>query len=144
MPDAHEVFHRFTDALLHLDAGVEHCLALFADDAVFEFPYAPALGLPPRHEGRAQIRGLLALIRARIPPTAVGQVTIHDMKAANELFIEYHSEGRIAESGQAYHQDYATFFAVEDGRIKVVREYFNAIASARAILPDGLASLAAR
>lgn len=143
MPTARETFHQFTETLLDLDGASERCLALFADDAVFEFPYAPTLGLPARNEGKEQIRALLELIRVRIPPVAVSNVVIHDMKNEHELFIEYHSDGRIGGTDKGYAQDYATFFVVEDGKIKIVREYFNAIASARAILPGGLAGVPA-
>jgi uncharacterized protein len=143
MSTAREVFQQFTDAILHLDTASERCLDLFADDAVFEFPYAPTLGLPAKHEGREQIRALLELIRVRIPPVAISNVVIHDMKRDSELFVEYHSDAKVGESGAPYAQDYASFVVVENGKIKVLREYFNAIASARAILPGGLADVPA-
>jgi uncharacterized protein len=141
MPTARDIFQQFTDSINSLDTASERCLALFADDAVFEFPYAPALGLPARHEGKENIRALLELIRVRIPPFAVSDVVIHDLKNDSGLFVEYHSVGRIGGTGKVYAQDYATFFVVENGKIKLIREYFNAIASARAILPGGLADV---
>lgn len=141
MSTAREVFQQFTEAILNLDAASGRCLDLFADDAVFEFPYAPTLGLPAKHEGREQIRALLELIRVSIPPVAISNVVIHDMKHDSELFVEYHSDAKVGESGEPYAQDYASFVVVENGKIKVLREYFNAIASARAILPGGLADV---
>jgi len=141
MSSAREVFMQFTDALTHLDTDHARCLALFAPDAVFEFPYAPTLGLPARHEGTAQIGALLELIRDRIPPVAVGTMVIHELERDGELFVEYRSEGRIGGTGQPYTQDYASYVRVENGLIRVLREYFNAISSARAILPGGLADV---
>jgi ketosteroid isomerase-like protein len=49
----------------------------------------------------------------------------------------------LSGTDKGYAQDYATCFVVENGKIKRIREYFNAIASARAILPGGLAGVPA-
>lgn len=138
MPTAREIFKQFTESLQNPYVSTETCLALFADDAVFEFPYAPTLGLPARHEGKEQIRALLELIRSAIPPYLVSNVVLHDLKSDAELFVEYHSDGKVGATGKAYAQDYASFLVVEDGKIKVLREYFNAINSARAFFPNGL------
>lgn len=141
MTTARDIFQQFTETLQNLDTSAGQCLALFADDAVFEFPYAPTLGLPARHEGKEQLRALLELIRVRIPPFASSNVLIHEMKNDSEIFVEYHSDGKIGGTDKFYAQDYATWFVVENGKIKRIREYFNAIVSARAILPGGLAGV---
>jgi hypothetical protein len=141
MQTAREIFKKFTESLQNPYVATETCLELFADDAVFEFPYAPTLGLPARHEGKEQIRALLDMIRTAIPPYLVSKVVVHEMKSDSELFIEYRSDGRVGATGKPYAQDYASFLVVENGKIKVLREYFNAIASARAFFPNGLESV---
>ncbi|CAM2159116.1 Nuclear transport factor 2 family protein (plasmid) [Pararobbsia alpina] len=143
MTTARELFQQFTESLQNPYVATEWCLALFADDAVFEFPYAPTLGLPARYEGKEQIGALLEMIRTAIPPYLVSHVVLHDMKSEAELFVEYRSDARVAQTGARYSQDYASYLVAENGKIKVLREYFNAISSARAILPGGLESVPA-
>jgi uncharacterized protein len=143
MTTARELFQQFTEHLQNPYVATERCLDLFADDAVFEFPYAPTLGLPARHEGKAQIRALLEMIRTAIPPYLVSNVVHHEMKSDAELFVEYHSDARVGATGKEYAQDYASYLVAEGGKIKLLREYFNAISSARAILPNGLESVPA-
>jgi ketosteroid isomerase-like protein len=42
-----------------------------------------------------------------------------------------------------YAQDYVSHLVVENGKIKLLREYLNIISSARALLPNGLADVPA-
>jgi ketosteroid isomerase-like protein len=49
----------------------------------------------------------------------------------------------LSGTDKVYAQGYATCFVVENGKIKRIREYFNAIARARTILPGGLAGVPA-
>jgi hypothetical protein len=67
---------------------------LFAENATFEFPYLPTIGLERRFEGRLAIRSVLALVGAQIPSFSISNIAIHDMKDASELFVPRRREGQ--------------------------------------------------
>lgn len=143
MSTARELIAEFLDCLTSLDTSIDRCVALFAEDGVFEFPYMPTIGMPARYEGRDQVRAVLGLIASRFPRFTVSNVDIHDLADGSGLFIEYHVEATVAGTGQTYAQDYASRLTAENGKIKLLCEYLNIIATARALLPNGLEDLPA-
>jgi hypothetical protein len=92
--------------------SVDRTVGLFAEDAVFEFPYLPTIGLQRRFEGRRAIPSLIVLMGSHIPSFSISNVAIHDMKDASEIFVEYHVEGNFKDADQAHVQDYACQSAV--------------------------------
>jgi uncharacterized protein len=143
MSTGRELLAEFFDCLRNLSTSVDRCVALFADDGVFEFPYMPTIGIPARFQGHAAIRGVLELIRSHFPSFTLSNIEIHELKDGSGLFVEYHSDGFIDGSDKVYAQDYISHLVVENGRIKLLREYLNIISSARALLPKGLAEVPA-
>jgi len=81
------------------------------------------------------------LIRSHFPSFTLSNVEIHDLKDGSGLFVEYHSESFIDGTDKVYAQDYVSHLVVENGKIKLLREYLNIISSARALLPKGLADV---
>ena len=143
MSTGRELLAEFFDCLRNLSTSVDRCVALFADDGVFEFPYMPTIGIPARFQGHAAIRGVLELIRSHFPSFTLSNIEIHERKDGSGLFVEYPSDGFIDGSDKVYAQDYVSHLVVENGRIKLLREYLNIISSARALLPKGLAEVPA-
>jgi uncharacterized protein len=140
MATPRELLTEFFDCLRNLNTSVDRCVALFG---VFEFPYMPTIGIPARFQGHAAIRGVLELIRSHFPSFTLSNIEIHELKDGSGLFVEYHSDGFIDGSDKVYAQDYVSHLVVENGRIKLLREYLNIISSARALLPKGLAEVPA-
>jgi uncharacterized protein len=103
----------------------------------------PTIGIPARFQGRAAIRGVLELIRSHFPAFILSNIEIHDLKDGCGLFVEYHSESFIDGADKVYAQDYVSHLVVENGKIKLLREYLKIISSARALLPKGLADVPA-
>ena len=140
---ARETLNEFFDCLRNLNTSVDRCVALFADDGAFEFPYMPTIGIPARFQGHEAIRGVLELIRSHFPSFTLSSIEIRDLKDGSGLFVEYHSDALIDGSDRVYAQDYVSHLVVENGKIKLLREYLNIISSARALLPKGLADVPA-
>lgn len=138
-----ELLSEFHDCLQNLDTSVERCANLFAEDGVFDLPYFPSIGMPPSFDGRSAVRGAFELIRSHFASFAISKVHIHDLKDGSGLFAEYHSEGFIDGTERIYAQDYASLLVVENGKIKLLREYLNIISTARMLLPNGLADVPA-
>jgi ketosteroid isomerase-like protein len=143
MSTAHELLTEFFDCLRSLSTSVDRCANLFAEDGVFEFPYMPTIGIPARFQGHEAIRGVLELIRSHFPSFTLSNIGIHELKDGSGLFVEYHSESFIDGTDKVYAQDYVSHLVVENGKIKLLREYLNIISSARALLPKGLADVPA-
>ena len=143
MPTACELLAEFFKCLRNLNTSIDRCVALFAEDGVFEFPYMPTIGINARFQGHEAIRGVLELIRSHFPSFTLSNIEIHDLKNGSGLFVEYHSEGFVDGTDKVYAQDYVSHLVVENGRIKLLREYLNIISSARALLPNGLADVPA-
>ncbi|HEX4168789.1 MAG TPA: nuclear transport factor 2 family protein [Bryobacteraceae bacterium] len=143
MSSARKVLDAFFDCLRNLDRSTDRVAKLFADEGVFEFPYLPTLGLQSRYTGPSEIRSLMEMVASLVPSFTLSKIDIYDTTDPNTLFVEYHSEGTMKQSGTIYAQDYISKLAVEDGKIKSLREYLDVISSARAILPNGLADVPA-
>ncbi len=138
---ARELVEAFLDGLRHLDTSLDRCVELFADDGVFEFPYMPSIGMPDRFEGKAAIRRVLELIRSRFSWFELSGIEIHESKDEDGLFVRYRSTCFVDGTDKVYRQDYVTQLVAEHGRIKLLRETMNIIATARALLPNGLADV---
>jgi ketosteroid isomerase-like protein len=138
MTTTHALLGDFFECLADLDHSIDRCVDLFAEDGVFEFPYLPAIGLPGKFEGKDAIRTVLKLVQSQVSSFSVSHIVIHDLKDPSALFVEYHTEGQTKGTGRLYAQDYVSHLVVSDGKIRLMREYLNVIASARAMLPNGL------
>ncbi len=120
MSTGRELLAEFFDCLRDLDRSVDRCVALFADDGVFEFPYMPTIGMPSRFQGHEAIRGVLELIRSHFPASTLSNIAIHDLRDGPGLFVEYHSDGLINGSQKVYAQDYVSRLVVENGKDQAV------------------------
>jgi ketosteroid isomerase-like protein len=136
-----ELLTTFFDCLRDFENSIERCLDLFADDGVFEFPYFAVLGMPTRFEGKTELRQVLGIIGARFSTFTVSDIEIHEVNVGDALFVRYHTDAFIDGTERVYAQDYVTQLIAENGKIKVLREYFNVIKTARALLPNGLADV---
>jgi uncharacterized protein len=144
MSTSRELLAEFLDCLRHLNSSIERCVDLFADDGMFEFPYMPTIGIDARFQGHEAIRGVLELIRSHFSSFKLSNIEIHDLKDGSGLFVEYHSDSFLNGTNKVYAQDYVSHLVVENGKIKLLREYLNIISSARMLLPNGLADVSAK
>lgn len=143
MSSTREVLEQFFDALRNLDRSIDRIVNLFAEDGVSEFPYLSTLGLKSQFTGPAEIRAVWELIRSKFSGFTLSKIDVQQTIDPDMLFVEYHAEGTERETGRFYAQDYISRLIVKNGKIKLLREYLDVIASARAILPNGLADVPA-
>ena len=137
MITAQAVAQQFLADLNHID----RCVDLFAEDGVFEFPYLQEIGQQTRFEGKDAIRSLLERVQVKLSPFTFRNIVIHEMVDPSYVFVEYDSEATIRATGHPYIQKYVSRLTVHDGKIKLVREYVDIIATARMLLPNGLADV---
>ncbi|KYG07453.1 phenazine biosynthesis protein [Sorangium cellulosum] len=114
------------DALLDLVVrDIEGWLALFADDAIVEFPYATALGVPGRFEGKAAIRRHFQGTIERFRDLSLRDVRRYPTTDPDVALAEVHGSAIILPGGKRYEQDYVMVVATRDGKVVRYREYWN-------------------
>lgn len=111
---------------------VDAQMAHYADDTVFEFPYASP---PARIEGKRTIsdylRGALGIFEIRVTVTHVHETTDPDT-----LIAEFTSEGKVTTTGKSYTNSYISVFRLRDGLIVHQKEFYNPNAATEALTPD--------
>ncbi|WP_438018252.1 nuclear transport factor 2 family protein [Sorangium sp. So ce315] len=125
------------DALLALvGRDPERWLDLFADDAIVEFPYAPALGAPALIEGKAAIRGHFEGILERFRDLSFRDVRRYLTTDPDVALAELHGSAVILPAGRRYEQDYVLLIATRNGKVVRYREYWNPAAALEAFGRD--------
>jgi ketosteroid isomerase-like protein len=125
-----EILEKVRTATVENDPSVG---TLYAEDAVFELPFAPA-GVPNRIEGGAAIRAHLeksvAASQARWSGFDINAV--HEMADPDAIAAEYEVHGTIAATGQPFRMAALLLLRVHDGKIVLSRNYANPIATTEA------------
>ena len=121
---------------------MQRWLALFADDAVVEFPYAASLGRPGRLDGKAAIDAFF-----RGTPGTFRDLTFRDLRSfpgtdPDFAVAEVHGSAIIGAMNRRYEQDYVMLLRTRAGKIVWYREYWNPIPAIEAFggidgLPTG-------
>lgn len=103
-------------------ASADDFLDLFAEDVVFEFPYAPP-GFPKRLDGR----GTLAAHLARFGPLLdFGELELKSIYPSRDAVVfEFSCAGRGTNTGVAYDQNYISVVTLREGRIARYQDYWN-------------------
>ena len=111
---------------------------LFAEDVLFEFPYAPE-GLPGRLEGLPALGDHLARLG---PMLELREFTLHAVHLAGDtVILEFSCTGEGIATGLPYDQDYISVVTLREGRIARYRDYWNPLVALHAL---GGAEAAAR
>lgn len=116
-------------ALTHQD--VRPWVAMFADDGVQEFPYAPA-GVPRRTEGgRAGVAAHLARFPESFRLHRIGPIIFHHGPSAT--VAEFSVEGEAVKTGNPYNQQYVSVIEHHTGQISRYVDYWNPLTALAAL-----------
>lgn len=110
-----------------LDKNMEGWLDTFADDAVFELPFAPA-DYPRKLEGRAAIAEYVKDYTKHIDLTGFPELTVHQALDPAVIVVEALAEGRVIATGNPYQVSYVWVITVKNGKIVRQRDYWNPLA----------------
>lgn len=99
--------------------------SVWADDAVQDMPYSPE-GFPKRVNGKKAIVELYA----QWPETSgatdfTSQLIFYPMIDAEMVFVEFKGNVDVIPTGRNYKQNYGGLYHVENGKIKLYREYYD-------------------
>ncbi|WP_033338761.1 nuclear transport factor 2 family protein [Catenuloplanes japonicus] len=117
-----EVFRRATDALLAHDMAA--FIALYADDAVMEFPFAPP-GRPQRLNGRAEVEAYLDGYTDMVNIQRIHDVIVHETADPDVIVAEMAASGLIVAGGAPYTARYIAVLTIVGDRIRHYRDYWN-------------------
>lgn len=105
-------------------SALEAWKEFFAQDAVWEMPFAPE-PLVQAVPGGDLIGHFVDWFFESVPDLRIDSLTVHDT-ADPELFIlELHGTATVTQTGKIYENTYCTHMRVRDGQIVLLREYFN-------------------
>ncbi|MFK0259002.1 nuclear transport factor 2 family protein [Streptomyces sp. NPDC090445] len=113
---------------LLLDKDIPAWVALWAEDGLMEFPFAPA-GWPARLEGREAIAAYMRPYPSRIDLHDFPALTIHQTTDPETIVVEMRGVGRLVETGGPFDMTYIAVVTVRDGHITSYRDYWNPLAA---------------
>jgi ketosteroid isomerase-like protein len=110
-----------------LDKSADALADLYTEDAVHEFPFAMP-GLPPRFEGREQIRAGYKAIWGATPARVeeIRDVVTHEAADPEVIVVEHVTMGTVPGTGGRFRVPGLLVLRVRDGRIVHCRDYMDA------------------
>ncbi|MER6943799.1 nuclear transport factor 2 family protein [Nonomuraea sp. NPDC000554] len=116
--------------LLHLTATGprEEMADLFAEDAVFEFPFLPP-GMPQEEQNRATFRTHLKVGALIQRFESVDNVEIRETTDPDVVVLEYRLHSRVTATGKQFTHQIIMVARVRDGLITWSRNYSNPLDS---------------
>nr|WP_231336201.1 nuclear transport factor 2 family protein [Actinomadura graeca] len=112
---------------LLLEKDIPGWVALWDEDGVFEFPFAPD-GWPARLEGKAAVADYMRRYPDHIDLREFPDVRIHQTTVPETIVVEMRGTGRLVETGAPFDMTYIAVVTVKDGRITFYRDYWNPLA----------------
>lgn len=124
------LIERFLKCLL--DGDVDGWVDLWAEDGVFEFPFAPP-GYVRRLDGKAAVAAYMSGFPDKIAIGAFDVVTFIQNAAGFEGFVEFTCRGAMVGTGKPYRQHYVALLKLDEtGRIVLYRDFWNPLVAIEA------------
>ncbi|GAA1448760.1 nuclear transport factor 2 family protein [Nocardiopsis tropica] len=112
---------------LLLDKDMAAWVALWAEDGLMEFPFAPE-GWPKRLEGRDAVAAYMSRYPDHIDLHDFPELRIHLTAEPGTVVAEMRGVGRLVETGRPFDMTYIAVVTVRDGLISSYRDYWNPLA----------------
>jgi len=110
--------------------AVPEDLSFYAPDVTLRLVNAPE-GHTKLREGAHDVAAFMVRITQFFRDFSIRDLVIHD--TAEGFVAEYHGDSVCIDTDRPYNQDYIAVVGVENGQIKWIREYYDAIRVLRAI-----------
>ncbi|MEW2051441.1 nuclear transport factor 2 family protein [Streptomyces sp. NPDC005476] len=112
---------------LLLDKDIPAWVALWAEDGLLEFPFAPD-GWPRRLEGKENIAAYMRQYPDHIDLHDFPDLRIHQTTDPQTIVVEMRGVGRLVESDAPFDMTYIAVVTVQEGHITSYRDYWNPLA----------------
>ena len=110
------------------EGRLDEWISLWHDEAILEFPYAPA-GRAGSYHGKEAILAYMTAASGRIATDGIDELRVHETADPRVLIVELASRGHLVGSGARYDQRYVCLFELRDGLLWRYREYWNPLVS---------------
>ncbi|MFD0481406.1 nuclear transport factor 2 family protein [Kineococcus sp. GCM10028916] len=114
---------------LLLAKDMESYTALWAQDGVFELPFA-APDQPSRILGRAALRAHLAGYTDLLDIHEISDVVLHEGTDRDRVVMEFAASGVVVATRRPYRMNYIAVIATREGFIESYRDYWSPAAAA--------------
>ena len=131
MTIASDLLHRHIQTLVEDHTQWQ---TLIADDVVWELPYAPAIGHPARLSGRDEVVRHVTWFLGAVEQFRFFDLQVYPCADPDTAVAEVKAEGRIKPTGRLYQQEYVLFLRAVGGKIAFLREYFDPVRAAKALV----------
>lgn len=119
---------------------------IFAEDAVWEMPFAPE-PLADTVPGRHLIGHFVDWFFYSVPDLRIDSLTVHDTTDPELFILELHGKATVTQTGKIYANTYCTHMRIRDGKVALIREYFNpnvvVEAFGRDVIAEGMSAVMA-
>ncbi|MFI7323536.1 nuclear transport factor 2 family protein [Streptomyces rubiginosohelvolus] len=109
---------------LLLDKDIPAWVALWAEDGVMEFPFAPD-GWPRRLEGKEAVAVYMRHYPDHIDLHDFPELRIHQTTDPRTIVVEMRGVGRLVGSDAPFDMTYIAVVTVRDGHFTSYRDYWN-------------------
>ena len=106
---------------------------LIGDDILWELAYAPSLGHPARLSGREEAVRHATWFAGAVQDFRFFDLKVYPFADPQGAVAEVKGEGVIKATGRTYRQDYVVFLRAAEGKIALLREYFDPVRAAMAM-----------
>ena len=113
---------KFLDLMVQED--IPRWMELWAEDAVFEYPFAPP-GFPQQVTGKQAIFENFKDFPKTIKFFEFTDVQMHPTLDPDTLIVEFACRGQAFATGRAYDQRYISVVQMTGGKISRYRDYWN-------------------
>jgi len=122
----------FKNHLEYLSTGrIPEWVALFTEDGVLEFPYAPE-GYPTRTAGEANLHEYMKNFPEHFKVEFI-DLHFHETTDPSLVIAEFKSRGTALSTGRPYNQTYISVVETRDGKISRYVDFWNPIVGMEAL-----------
>lgn len=123
---AERLFHLHLAKFTNPDMTREDYADLFTEDAIQQYPYAPA---PYAKEvvGRDAIANYITNVVSGATEWDFRNFEFSVTADPNTIFVEFEGSANVIATGKPYHQLYIGRISIKDGKIASYREFWNPI-----------------
>src|SRR5262245_3330163 len=121
--------------LHYLTTDFDTWKSLFAQDAVMEYPYGAGAGVESPLYGIAAITKSVAGFMNAVTNFRAGTPKIHQIEGEDAIIAEFTADADVVPTGRKYHQDYAVYLRASEGKIVLLREYFDPVRVVASFVP---------
>lgn len=121
---AERAFHQHLALFTTPGMTAETYASLLTEDAVHEYPYAPA-PFPARIEGRDAVTAYILNVTQLATNWHFTNFTFSATPDADTVFVEFEGGALVTATGKTYHQIYVCRLTMRGEQIAHYREYWN-------------------